>query len=93
MPSLGLAVRLPPIGASDNDDVGLSMFEDPVGHLTLKNIFLSESKSNNDDDDDDDDDEDDNDEPTLARVHSTLNSKQGWVSLQCQIEVHSCWQH
>ena len=23
---------------SDNDDVGLSMFEDPVGHLTLKNI-------------------------------------------------------
>ena len=49
---------------SDNDDVSLSMFEDPVGHLTLKNIFLSESKNNNDDDDDDDDD----DEPTLARA-------------------------
>ena len=50
-------------GGSDNDDVSLSMFEDPVGHLTLKNIFLSESKNNNDDDDDDDDDE-----PTLARA-------------------------
>ena len=47
---------------SDNDDVSLSMFEDPVGHLTLKNIFLSESKNNNDDDDEDDD------EPTLARA-------------------------
>jgi len=49
---------------SDNDDVSLSMFEDPVGHMTLKNIFLSESKNNNDSHDDEDDD----DEPTLARA-------------------------
>jgi transcription elongation factor Elf1 len=49
---------------NDNDDVSLSMFEDPVGHLTLKNIFLSESKNNTDSDEDEDDD----DEPTLARA-------------------------
>lgn len=53
-------------GGSDNDDdVSLSMFEDPVGHLTLKNIFLSESKNNTDSHEDD---EDDDDEPTLARA-------------------------
>lgn len=39
------------------------MLEDPVGHLTLKNIFLSESKNITDSDDDKDDDE-----PTLARA-------------------------
>jgi hypothetical protein len=49
-----------------DDDNYLSMFEDPVGHLTLKHIFLSESKNNTDSDDDDEDD--DNDEPTLARA-------------------------
>jgi hypothetical protein len=49
----------------ETDDDSLSMFEDPVGHLTLKNIFLSESKNNTDSDEDD---EDDNDEPTLARA-------------------------
>lgn len=41
-----------------------AMVEDPVGHLTLKHMFLSESKQNESNDDGDDDD----DEPSLARM-------------------------
>mmetsp|Transcript_19468 Transcript_19468/g.33196 ORF Transcript_19468/g.33196 Transcript_19468/m.33196 type:complete len:624 (-) Transcript_19468:88-1959(-) len=33
------------------DEKALPLFEDPVGHLTMKHLFLSESKKSSDDDD------------------------------------------
>eukprot|EP00986_Skeletonema_menzelii_P009596 scaffold4394_cov149-Skeletonema_menzelii.AAC.11 len=39
------------------DEKTLPLFEDPVGHLTLKHLFLSETKKNQDDDD-----------PSIARM-------------------------
>ena len=44
----------------EGDSKELSILEDPVGHLTMKHLFLSESKKESDDDDDD--------EPSLARM-------------------------
>lgn len=48
---------------SSSDAEALSVMEDPVGHLALKHIFLSESKKV-----ESDNDEDDEDEPSLART-------------------------
>ena len=52
-------------GGEEGDEL-LSILEDPVGHLTLKHMFLSESKK----------DEEDDDEPSLARMFYTKFEKQ-----------------
>ena len=49
----------------EEGDKILPILEDPVGHLTLKHMFLSESKK-----------DDDDDEPSLARLFYTKFEKQ-----------------
>jgi len=59
-------------------DTALPLLEDPVGHLTLKHMFLSECKKESDDDDDDNDDDD---ELSLARMfHSKFENKLGDIA-------------
>ena len=53
-------------GGEEDGDKTLPILEDPVGHLTLKHMFLSESKK----------DDDDDDEPSLARLFYTKFEKQ-----------------